>query len=129
MIYDKDVWFVIRNTQGVLGFVGSSGKGAKPIPISESQYNNSLKKINDEKVFVEELITKSVKFASDDVLPTPEVKYDFIVGDIVEIEKGKFISNGGKIINIDKDSGLATIEINENDTTINIEVPLANLRK
>jgi transcriptional antiterminator NusG len=113
----------------VLGFVGSSGKGAKPIPISESQYNNSLKKINDEKVFVDELITKSVKSASDEVLPVPEVKYDFIVGDIVEIEKGKFISNGGKIVSIDKENGLATIEINENDTTINIEVPLANLRK
>ena len=27
-----EAWFVVRNTPGVTGFIGSSGKGAKPIP-------------------------------------------------------------------------------------------------
>ena len=33
MIMDDEVWFIVRNTQGVTGFIGSSGKGAKPIPL------------------------------------------------------------------------------------------------
>ncbi|MDR2846858.1 MAG: transcription termination/antitermination protein NusG [Mycoplasmataceae bacterium] len=42
MIYDLDIWYVIRNTGGVLGFIGSSGKGAKPTPISLTQYESAL---------------------------------------------------------------------------------------
>ena len=38
MVMDKDLWYCIRNTNGVMGFVGSSGKGALPIPISISEY-------------------------------------------------------------------------------------------
>ncbi|QZX49087.1 transcription termination/antitermination protein NusG [Mycoplasma sp. E35C] len=30
-------WFVVRNTPNITGLVGSSGKGAKPIPISSSE--------------------------------------------------------------------------------------------
>ena len=33
MIMTDEVWFIVRNTQGVTGFIGSSGKGAKPIPL------------------------------------------------------------------------------------------------
>src|SRR5690625_3290535 len=32
MIMTDDSWYVVRNTPGVTGFVGSSGQGAKPIP-------------------------------------------------------------------------------------------------
>lgn len=35
MHMDDDVWYMIRNTAGITGFIGSSGKLAKPIPISE----------------------------------------------------------------------------------------------
>lgn len=35
MIMTDKVWYIIRNTPGITGFIGSSGKGAKPIPISE----------------------------------------------------------------------------------------------
>ncbi|MGL4617399.1 MAG: transcription termination/antitermination protein NusG [Mycoplasmoidaceae bacterium] len=35
MIMTDEVWYAIRNTPGVTGFIGSSGKGAQPIPISE----------------------------------------------------------------------------------------------
>ena len=30
MIMTDEAWFVVRNTPGVTGFIGSSGKGAKP---------------------------------------------------------------------------------------------------
>ena len=34
MIMTDDAWYVVRNTPGVTGFIGSSGGGAKPFPVS-----------------------------------------------------------------------------------------------
>lgn len=33
MIMSDEAWYVVRNTPGVTGFIGSSGKGAKPVPL------------------------------------------------------------------------------------------------
>ena len=40
MLMADDAWYIIRNTFGVTGFVGSSGKGAKPIPMSDFEVEN-----------------------------------------------------------------------------------------
>ena len=45
MIMSDEAWFVVRNTPGVTGFVGSSGKGAKPFPVPKEQIESVLKKI------------------------------------------------------------------------------------
>ena len=37
-----EVWFIVRNTQGVTGFIGSSGKGAKPIPLLPEEVDRIL---------------------------------------------------------------------------------------
>ena len=42
MIMDDEVWFIVRNTQGVTGFIGSSGKGAKPIPLLPEEVERIL---------------------------------------------------------------------------------------
>ena len=42
MIMDDEIWFVVRNTQGVTGFIGSSGKGAKPIPLLPDEVERIL---------------------------------------------------------------------------------------
>ena len=34
MIMTDDAWYVVRNTPGVTGFIGSSGGGAKPFPVA-----------------------------------------------------------------------------------------------
>ena len=34
IIMTDDSWYVVRNTPGVTGFIGSSGGGAKPTPLS-----------------------------------------------------------------------------------------------
>jgi len=39
-----DSWFVVRNTPGVTGFLGSSGGGTKPIPLLPEEINPILKK-------------------------------------------------------------------------------------
>ena len=42
MIMDDEIWFVVRNTQGVTGFIGSYGKGAKPIPLLPEEVERIL---------------------------------------------------------------------------------------
>jgi len=44
MIVTDDSWFVVRNTPGVTGFLGSSGGGTKPIPLLSEEINPILKK-------------------------------------------------------------------------------------
>jgi len=44
MIVTDDSWFVVRNTPGVTGFLGSSGGGTKPIPMLPEEINPILKK-------------------------------------------------------------------------------------
>ena len=42
MIMSDEVWFIVRNTQGVTGFIGSSGKGAKPIALLPEEVDRIL---------------------------------------------------------------------------------------
>ena len=42
MIMSDEVWFIVRNTQGVTGFIGSSGKGAKPVPLLPGEIDTIL---------------------------------------------------------------------------------------
>lgn len=42
MVMSDEAWYIVRNTQGVTGFIGSSGKGAKPIPLSPQEVDNIL---------------------------------------------------------------------------------------
>ena len=43
MIMTDRAWHVGRNTPGVTGFIGSSGKGAKPIPLSKEEVEKIFK--------------------------------------------------------------------------------------
>lgn len=42
MIMTDEAWFIVRNTPGVTGFIGSSGKGAKPFPLSKAEVDKIL---------------------------------------------------------------------------------------
>ncbi len=42
MVMSDEAWYIVRNTQGVTGFIGSSGKGAKPIPLLPSEVDSIL---------------------------------------------------------------------------------------
>ena len=43
MVMTDEAWYVVRNTPGVTGFIGSSGKGAKPTPLPPQEVDNVLK--------------------------------------------------------------------------------------
>ena len=42
MVMTDEAWYVVRNTPGVTGFIGSSGKGAKPTPLQPFEVDNIL---------------------------------------------------------------------------------------
>ena len=42
MIMTDEAWFIVRNTPGVTGFIGSSGKGAKPTPLQPYEVDKIL---------------------------------------------------------------------------------------
>ena len=50
MIMSDESWYIVRNTPGVTGFLGSSGKGAKPVPLYDDEVERIFKmtKFNSE---------------------------------------------------------------------------------
>ena len=42
MVMSDEAWYVVRNTPGVTGFIGSSGKGAKPTTLQPYEVDNIL---------------------------------------------------------------------------------------
>lgn len=54
MIMTDEAWYIVRNTPGVTGFIGSSGGGAKPFPVSPEEIESILRRMgmSDRKVVV-----------------------------------------------------------------------------
>jgi transcriptional antiterminator NusG len=79
MIVTDETWFMVRNTPMVTGFLGSSGGGAKPVPIPEEEMLPILKMCG--------AITEN--------------PFDCEVGDRVKIVGGTFAGQYGAIDSID----------------------------
>lgn len=81
MIMMADAWYIIRNTYGVTGFVGSSGKGAQPIPMSDEEVENLFNPANNQDI----IINKSEDFGHVEVTVdkpvTSEKKVEFLSQD------------------------------------------------
>lgn len=89
MIMTDWAWYVVRNTPGVTGFVGSSGKGTKPFPVPREQIEPVLKRMG--------IIDSSM--------------YDrYDVGDYVKVIHGPLEGTEGSIISINKETGAVEIE-------------------
>ena len=110
MIMTDEAWFVVRNTPGVTGFLGSSGKGAKPFPLFPHEIEKILKTMG-----------MSVK----------EVVVDLKEGDRVKITDGPFKLMVGKVLEIDTDNNKATVSIDlfGQETTVEVELTQVELDK
>ncbi|MGX7092810.1 transcription termination/antitermination protein NusG [Hutsoniella sourekii] len=76
MIMSDEAWFIVRNTPGVTGFVGSHGAGSKPSPLLPDEVAVLLGEME---------------------APKPVVDLDVEVGDPVEIIDGAFSGMAGTI--------------------------------
>lgn len=99
---DPRVWYEVRNTNGVTGFVGV---GSDPIPMEEEEVKNIFNIIG-------------VK------TPKDNVKIDFTEGDYVKILKGSFKDQEGQVAEIDHEHGRAKVmvDIFGRMTPVEIEV-------
>lgn len=63
MIMSDDAWYVVRNTPGVTGFVGSHGAGSKPSPLLPEEVDQILRSmgINPRKVEIDVELGETVK--------------------------------------------------------------------
>lgn len=61
MIMSDEVWFIVRNTQGVTGFIGSSGKGAKPIPLLDEEVDRILSNMGMSRIDLSENLSEGKK--------------------------------------------------------------------
>ena len=86
---DSDAWYVIRNTNGVTGFVGV---GSDPIPLSDEEASDLLAKIG-----VETSGSES------------RFNIDFEEGDRVVVKKDSFYDQTGEISSIDYEHGRVTV--------------------
>ena len=84
---DSDAWYVIRNTNGVTGFVGI---GSDPIPLSDEEASDLLAKIGID---------------VDGNGYAPRIDIDFKVGEVVEVKGGSFDGQQGEIAEIDYEHG------------------------
>lgn len=83
LVMTDDSWYVVRNTPGVTGFVGSSGAGSKPTPLLDDEVKGILKLmgITDAKPKVDFELNENVK-----VIDGP---FDNFIGHIDEINVEK----------------------------------------
>ncbi|MCI6515385.1 MAG: transcription termination/antitermination protein NusG [Erysipelotrichaceae bacterium] len=83
-----EAWYVVRNTPGVTGFIGSSGGGAKPFPVAPDEMESILRRIvqKDQKVVV-----------------------DFKVGDTVRILSGPFSGMEGTVSSMNDQTQVANV--------------------
>ena len=89
MIDNTESWWVVRNTPQVTGFLGSSGKKTRPVPVRKEEMTKILESCG---IF-------------------EEIKGNFNVGDFVNIVDGSYKGFSGVIEDIDKEDKTAFINI------------------
>lgn len=108
MIMTDYAWYVVRNTPGVTGFVGSSGKGTKPFPVPREQIEPVLKRMG--------MIDESM--------------YDrYNIGDLVKVIHGALEGTEGNIISINRESGAVELETIFFGRSTKVEVEFSEIEK
>jgi transcriptional antiterminator NusG len=114
MDLDDNSWYVVRNTPGVTGFVGS---GAKPTPLSRREVEDILGTGEKE----EEAVGATTKKAR------PRLEYD--VGEQVRVVTGPFADFNGVISEIDVDRSKLKVLVNIFGRETPVELEFADVAK
>ncbi|MCB1003761.1 MAG: transcription termination/antitermination protein NusG [Acidimicrobiales bacterium] len=90
---DDDSWYVIRNTPGITGFVGS---GAKPSPLPRK----------DVEMFL------AVKAEGEEVQKRGKPRLEFEINETVRVKEGPFADFSGEIVEINEDQLKVKVLVN-----------------
>ncbi len=82
MVMTDQAWYIVRNTPGVTGFVGSHGQGSKPTPLLDDEVSLVLGRLG---------------------MSSRHEELDVNVGDTVKIIDGAFTGLDGKVTEIDNE--------------------------
>ena len=90
MIMSDEAWYIVRNTPGVTGFVGSHGAGSKPSPMLPEEVDEIFRGmgVNPRKV---------------------EIELD--LGDVVEIKSGAFAGMEGIVEDFDEEKAKVIVSV------------------
>ncbi len=108
MIMTDDSWYVVRNTPGVTGFVGSSGHGAKPTPLMPGEIDAVLKRMG---------------------VAAPTVQLDFEMKENVRVADGPFTDFTGTIEHIDIDKQKVKVHVNMFGRETPVELDFSQVEK
>ncbi len=100
MVMNDDTWYVVRNTPGVTGFVGS---GTKPVPLSDYEVSQLFKDMGIE---------------------TPKPKINLKLKQVVRITDAAFKNLTGTVIEIDEDRSRVKVLVAMlgRDTPVDLDV-------
>jgi len=107
MIVTDDSWFVVRNTPGVTGFLGSSGGGTKPVPLPPEEINPILKKCG--------------------LMEVPKI--DVELGEKVRVTTGPFNGQVGTIDEIDAEKQELTVLVDMFGRKTPVELNFEDIEK
>ncbi len=108
MIMNDEAWFIVRNTPGVTGFIGSSGKGAKPFPLTPAEVDKILGTMG---------------------LSRLEIGNELNVDDTVKVINGPFEGMFGKIKKVDMENQKLEISLDLFGQETIVEVSLTEIEK
>ena len=101
MIVTNESWYLVRNTQGVTGFVGH---GSEPIPLTDEE----VARMGIEKVFIE---------------------LDVEVGEMVRVISGPFESFMGTVEDINREKQVLTVKVSMFGRDTPVELEFAQVEK
>ena len=108
MVMNDEAWFIVRNTPGVTGFIGSSGKGAKPFPLTPAEVDKILGSMGMSRL---------------------EIGNTLNVDDNVKVVNGPFASMLGKVksLNMETQTLEVTLDLFGQETVV--ELGLSDIEK
>lgn len=108
IIMTDDSWYVVRNTPGVTGFIGSSGGGAKPTPLLPEEVTFILKQMG---------------------MKDRKLDVDFDIGEMVEVLEGPFAGFQGKVEEIELDKGKVKVSVDMFGRETNMELDFEQVER
>ena len=108
MVMSDEAWYVVRNTPGVTGFIGSSGKGAKPTPLQPYEVDKILNSMG---------------------IARMEIDKDLVEGTKVSIIDGPFKGMFGKVDSVAAETGKVNLLVDLFGQETSVEVELSQIQK
>lgn len=108
MVMTDDAWYVVRNTPGVTGFIGSSGKGAKPTPLQPYEVDKVLNNMGISRI---------------------DIDNELEIGLSVRIVSGPFNGMFGKIESIDLPNQKVSLAVDLFGQETSVEVEINQIEK